>query len=958
MREYERLDKTQENREVQRAYYIPYATLEQALEGKREKSPYYRLLNGEWSFQYFQRDMDVPEIIEDWDRISVPSCWENHGYGQLMYTNVNYPHPVDAPYVPDDNPCGVYETEFEIEEGWEGRQTYVVFEGVSSCLYLYINGQRVGFSQGSHLQAEFEITPYLKMGKNVLTAKVLTYCVGSYLEDQDALRFHGIFRDVYLLSREENHIKDIKITADTKTITADAEEYEIYDGITRVEKLDNPILWNAEYPHLYTVIVKGKTEYIPIKVGMREIAINEKGELLINGVSVKLKGVNHHDTNPNTGWTMKEEDLRNDLLKMKDLNINCVRMSHYPPTPEFLNLCDELGFYVIDEADLETHGFGNRTALGYHPDRIWYDLGQGDWPCERLDFKDEFVSRMERMVERDKNHPSIIMWSTGNESGHGENHRQMILYARETDPTRLIHCEDMSKKVAEADYQEKKYAEQYSDVYSRMYYSIEECRDFCESKPLNQPLFLCEYSHAMGNGPGDVHDYMEIVYRYPNFIGGCIWEWADHVVMQDGIAKYGGDFGEPIHDENFCVDGLVMADRSFKAGSLNAKYCYQNLHAELADSKLKVTNRFDFTNLSERTILAELQVDGEVMASKILDLDILPHESVELELPFALPESCHLGAYLTITMTNGDKEEGMCQLELPVPIEAVSMDAEPLFLRENVEYIVAEGKGFSYSISRLYGQFTSIIRNGKELLGDRVTLTAHRAPTDNDRVQKRNWNYYADNMSAMNLNRTFSKVYDCQVAGNKVTVNGSLSGIARAPYLKYTITYTFFQDGAVKLELTGEVLEKSKEFYLPRLGFEFPLAGENEGFSYFGYGKEETYRDMYYHGKMGLYHSSPKEEYVPYPMPQEHGNHYHTKWLKTDSGLEFSAENGFDCNVSQYTSLELERAMHTDELKPNGLTNLRIDYKNSGIGSGSCGAQLSEKYRLCEKEIEFSFVLK
>lgn len=956
MREYEGFDKSGENREAQRSYYIPYATLEQALSGMRSESPYYTLLNGDWSFKYFERDTDVPDIIDEWDSIPVPSCWQTYGYGQIIYTNINYPFPVDPPYVPDENPCGVYQRTFNMDEIWLNRKTYIVFEGVSSCMFLYINGERVGFTQGSHLQAEFDITSYVKKGENVLTCRVLTWCTGSYLEDQDAFRFSGIFRDVYLLSREQNHIRDIKITADTKSIKVDAENYEIYDKSERVDKLNNPILWSAENPYLYTVVVKGESEYIPFKVGMRDIAISNENELLINGVSVKLKGVNHHDTHPRKGWTMSDEDLRYDLQRMKELNINTVRMSHYPPTPEFLNMCDEMGFYIIDETDIETHGFASRTALGFHQDRDWYDLDLGNWPADWKEYAGEFVSRMERMIQRDKNHPSIIMWSTGNESGHGDNHRLMIEYARKADPTRIVHCEDLSRKAEKQKFEIKDYAEKYSDVYSRMYLSTAECENFCINQPLNQPLFLCEYSHAMGNGPGDVNDYMEMVYKYKNFIGGCIWEWADHTVYKEGVPCYGGDFGEPTHDINFCVDGLVFSDRSFKAGSLNAKYCYQGFNAELIEGKIKITNHFDFTDLSKYDIAIELSIDGEIRENKIVVLNLAPHKSVYMDIPFELPDKCALGTYLNIYLKDSDNIIGKRQIKMPIELEEHSAYA-PLNVTETDKEIMAEGENFSYTISKLYGCFTSIIKNGKEQLADRVRLTVHRAPTDNERHTKERWNLYTDNIWALNINRLFNKVYEVNVNNNMVEVKGSLAGISRLPFMKYKITYSFFVDGQVKITLFSKVLEESPELYLPRVGFEFTLPDNNEEFTYFGNGEAESYCDMHYHTMVGMYQSIAAEEYVPYPMPQEHGNHYETRWLKIGSGLEFKAEKTFDFNMSQYTSLALDEAKHTNELRKNGYSNLRIDYKNSGIGSASCGPELAEKYRLSEKEILFTFYI-
>lgn len=366
---YERSEKTSENREKERSYYIPYDSVDKALAGKRGESAFYRLLNGKWDFHYYERDIDVPDDLDEinaWDKTDVPSCWQMQGYDRHQYTNLNFPFPVDPPFVPDDNPAGVYKRTFEINSDWAKRKTYIVFEGAATCLFLYVNGKYVGFSMVSRMQSEFNITPFVKEGTNTVAVKVIKWCIGSYLEDQDCFRMNGIFRDVYLLSRAKGHAKDIEIKADTKKIEVSEPDYEIFDaeGKSLGKEVENPILWSAEKPYIYTVVVKKAGEFIPFKVGMREIVINSEGELLINGSPVKMMGVNHHDTHPLTGYYVTDDFLYEELLKMKALNINCIRTSHYPPVPEFLNMTDELGFYVIDEADMESHGFNTRNIGG------------------------------------------------------------------------------------------------------------------------------------------------------------------------------------------------------------------------------------------------------------------------------------------------------------------------------------------------------------------------------------------------------------------------------------------------------------------------------------------------------------------------------------------------------------------------------------------------------------------
>lgn len=944
MRHCESLENLSENRQAQRSYYIPYDSLEKALAGNKDTSAFYKLLNGKWKFKYFERDIDVPETITSWDTIDVPSNWQLHGYDKPYYTNVNYPYPVDPPYVPDDNPCGMYSYDFYIDENWSSRETYIVFEGVSSCLYLYINGQYVGYTQGSHLQAEFDITPYVRPGENKLAAKVLKWCSGSYLEDQDFFRLSGIFRDVYLLSREEGHIRDIEIKADTKNIAVNCDNYEIYDGTKKIDSLDNPILWNAEKPHLYTVVVKGKTEYIPIKAGMREISISEKGELLINGISVILKGVNHHDTHPITGYYETDDFLRKELLKMKELNINTIRTSHYPPTPEFLNLCDELGFYVIDETDIESHGYVNRHG-GWS---YGYDMDSNDWLCNRKEWKEAHLERMIRMVERDKNHSCIIMWSTGNESGNGPNHTAMIEWARNRDSSRLIHCEDASRI----------FSSELPDVYSRMYLDTKAVEGYALDDTKKQPLFLCEYSHAMGNGPGDVHDYMKLFYRYPKLIGGCIWEWADHTVLVDGVQKYGGDFGEETHDGNFCCDGMVFSDRSFKAGSLAVKYNYQYMDTEFAGNKIIIKNLYDFTNLNEYKLLLELSVDGETLDSREYCLNIPPHSHGEIELPFSLPQKCSYGAYLNISLLDNEGyETAMKQHELEIRTEKISLSEKFTDFKQDQERIYIKSGKSSYIFNKHYGNFESIIKNGKEQLADIVKLSVWRAPTDNDRRVKYQWGLFDNNQSGENFNKIFSKVYSCRIEDNAIKVTGSISGISRMPFLCCEAAFEFYKDGEVKVTLQAK-LKNELQTYLPRLGFEFTSPERNDSFEYFGMGEGENYCDMNQHAKMGLYQSDADSQYVNYVMPQEHGNHTKTKMLKMNRGLSFYTDTEFEFNVSSYTSAALTKAVHTDELRSNGKTNIRIDYKVSGIGSNSCGPELMDKYKLNDKNIYFEFYIK
>ncbi|MBO5322114.1 MAG: glycoside hydrolase family 2 [Clostridia bacterium] len=935
MRIYENINKTSEKRLKTRAFYIPKGISE------------YTLLNGIWDFAFFEENYNLPEKVEKWDKIKVPSCWQLEGYENPNYCNINYPFPIDPPYVPDKNPCGVYQRSFNIEKLW--GKVYFVFEGVASCAFLYINDRYVGFTQGNHFSAEFDITDYVKEGENTVTVKVLKWCVGSYLEDQDHFRYNGIFRDVYLLQRPFNHISDIEIIPNSETInikidgTANATILDgdnvIYNGLIS-EKLafapQNPILWNAEKPHLYTVLLSRCGEEIVLKTALRKIEISPEYELLINGVPVKLHGVNHHDTSKYNGWCQTENELRKDLCLMKKLNINCVRTAHYPPTPQFMEMCDELGFYVICETDIETHGFVRRYA-----DVVYkLDVETGEWPASFPDWKAEHIERMERMVEYYKNFPSVIMWSTGNESAHGINHLEMINWTKERDNSRLVHCEDASRKG------EFKNA----DVFSWMYPSLEAVEQKANNPEINMPIFLCEYAHAMGNGPGDIYYYNELFDRYPKLIGGCVWEWADHVVTVDGVEKYGGDFeGELTHDKNFCCDGVVFADRSFKAGSYEMKAAYQPIKTTFDNGVLTVYNRLDFTNLNEYTLKYDIEVDGKKVSTNETVLNLAPHNKAEIAINTE-KYSCRYGAFLNVYLIKNQEEIAATQhkLECEITTEAETNLAA---LTENNEYIYACGKNFSYQFSKKTGNFTSIKIADVEQIASGIAISAFRAPTDNDCNVKAKW-AFMDIWQGENLDRMFSKVYNCCIENGKIVVSGALAGVSRAPFARYSLTVSIFENGKIDFNLFAKI--RDGVIWLPRFGFDFTLPQNANNFRYFGYGPYESYCDLHNGSKVSLYESNTEKEYVPYVRPQEHGNHYGTKMLKIGN-MVIKANDGFEFSVSDYSTNALYKAEHTDELQKDGFVHLRVDYKVSGIGSNSCGPYLDEKYRLKEKEINFSF---
>ncbi len=953
MRFYEDLTKIQINREKPRSYYIPYDTLEKALDGIPQKSEYYKSLNGEWDFEYYNADIDEGELMPQKGKINVPGNWQIQGYGAPAYTDQNYQFPVDPPYVPDINPMGVYKTTFTVPDIWKDKRVYIVFDGASSCVEVFLNNKYIGFSSGSHNMAEFELTQYMQSGKNDLTVKVRQFCAGTYLEDQDFLRLSGIFRDVYLLARDKDRVWDIEIDFDDKKIDYSGDgEFTVYDADKNIADLSHPILWNAEKPYLYTAVVKHGNEYISQKIGMRKLELSN-GELLLNGTSIKLKGVNRHDTHPKYGYYMPNEDIKKELILMKELNINCVRTSHYPPSPYCMELFDELGFYVVDEADQEAHGFKGMRPEYSWGDNIWGQSKSNEWICSNPDWENAFVDRVEKMVERDKNHASVIIWSLGNESGYGANIEAASRYTRQRDPSRFIHYE-RANVFGNPDT---------VDIVSYMYTKPERIKIHAKEAG-NRPFFLCEYSHAMGNGPGSLTDYWKEFDKIPNALGGCIWEWADHGVYdKNGTLRYGGDFGEKMHNANRCCDGMVFADRSLKAGSLQVKQVYSPVKIAYDGKELTITNKNDFTSLKNYKFVWNVECDGKKISDGSFECDVLPHSSKQIPFTPNMCDSCVFGVYINVAVLN-DRGYEICsyQFKTDVPSTGVKMSSTSSNIKfmQKDRYINILGNGFKHKLNTATGMLADI----NSLTANETELTSWRAPTDNDRRSVANLQIFfaselgilnGDTERSDNMNIAFNKIYSYTVLDNTVTFNGSLAGIARLPFLKYTITYTFFDGGEINVKFNAKVREDV--IALPRLGFEFKLPASVTDFTYYGMGPYECYCDMHEFAKTGLYSSNTNKEYVPYPMPQEHGNHLNCKYVKMQNGFTCIADDKFDINVSAYDKQNLMNAKHTDELKKSEYVTVRIDYKNTGMSSMALWPVTKEKYALTEKEISYSFTI-
>ncbi len=986
------------NCEKPHSYFIPYDTIDKAKKGIRGTSKFFKNLNGVWSFKYYNSVYDVEdnfyldsENISLWDKLPIPSNWQMYGYDIPQYTNVRYPYTFDPPHVPTDNPAGIYARDFNITN-LDNKEQYLVFEGVDSCFYVWINGNYVGYSQVSHMTSEFKITQYLKQGKNRIVVMVLKWCDGSYLEDQDMWRMSGIFRDVYILNRDKQHISDIFVTthfnSDFKLSTIKCElktnsececnillkspddvvVYEknlIIKNTTNIEfNLDNPYLWTAENPNLYKLYLQTSTEYIPIQVGLRKIEV-KNSVIMVNGKPIKFKGVNRHDSHPELGHVTPFDHMLNDLLIMKRHNINAVRTSHYPNAPQFLELCNELGFYVIDEADLETHG-------AWEADNVYYVSYFSALP----EYSKAYLDRMELMVERDKNHPCVVMWSLGNESGFGENHKKMALWARERDNTRLIHYEGA---FSSGDGNPKYEDTYFLDVASRMYPQVDWINQFLSYENENRPLILCEYCHAMGNGPGDLKPYWDLINTEPRFAGAFVWEWTDHSVTQytengEKYFTYGGDFNDYPNDGEFCVDGLVYPDRKIHTGLLELKNIIAPIKIEVENIKtglIKVINLYDFSDLSNIYLIWKIEKNGTIVQQGFVDeLNASPKTIEFIKLDYNYPEVID-GRYTLIVSTvqknstkwcNNNHELGFFQFELSEEkIVKNLVDKSTLGIietEETLKSIIIKGEDFIFNFNKIYGMFDSINYNGVEMVEGIPKFNIWRAPTDNDRNIKHAWFNEFYNCAKTHIYKV--NVEDKTENYIKILIEFSVGGAVKKPVIKGNLYWSIYANGEIKVEINADIRKDAP--YLPRFGLQLIMPKGNELVEYFGYGPQESYIDKHIGSYKSKFISNVSDMHENYVKPQENGSHYSTEWLivtnQLEQGLLFRAMNDFSFNVAHYTPEDITKADHTYKLKKRLETIVNIDYMNSGIGSNSCGPELAKEYRLQNKNIEFCFTIK
>ena len=994
MEKYNDLALVHENRLPQRAYYIPHASLESALTGRKQSSKAYRSLNGTWNFAYYECPQDLPEDMGAiaYDAvIPVPSCWECYGYGQIQYTNKNYPFQYDPPYTEALNPVGVYSREFKVDA--KGQKTYLVFEGVSSYFELYINGSYVGMSRASRCQSEFDITPFVTVGDNLITMAVYTMNVGSYLEDQDQFRYHGIFRDVYTLTRPQDHICDIYLKPDVSgkvdlevTFTGEAQPYEFYillpDG-SKVQSVENPKLWSAEKPNLYDAVIECNGEYILRRIGFRSIEVSPLGELVINGVPVKLKGVNRHDSHPEFGWCTTLDHMIRDIEMIKQNNMNCIRASHYPNYPEFVELCDKYGLYMVAECDIETHGIdyavGMRTVAAAKE-----IVDNPKWLPAMMD-------RMERLVERDKNAPCVIFWSLGNEAQFGENHVKMAETTKARDNTRLIHYEHAVWQAKHWGADQPKVHES-MDMISRMYPPVWAVEVQGQLTDDPRPYFICEYSHANGLGPGDLKDYWDVIYRYPRLIGGCVWEWCDHGVLKhlpDGSNGflYGGDHGEFPNDGHYCCDGLVLPDRTPSTGLLEYKKVIQPLVISWADENkgiIQLENRYDFTDLSEYSFRYQLRVDDTVTELGSFKVSLAPHEKTTVKLAYDLPASCSLGAYLEVYMDQV-AETAWCkaghniawaQMELPVAAVAEEKKTSyPAKVEEGKRFISVTTDKYELTLDLARGMLVSVKANDVECLTRPADLIIWRATIDNDGAEDKAWRKDHVHMAYFKPHtHEIRKEQDAYI----VTFDGVIGAKSRVPIYFVKVSYRFTNLGveiSTHAELSDKLERTQTDFNdtvvtgggwkfmplikdVPRFGIRFALTKDFENLEYFGKGDKECYIDYQEHAKMGVWSGKVYDEYEPYVFPQECGNHINVKYARLSAegkSIRFAGNKPFEFSALPYTVEALDKAKHTFELPEPHSTEVIVCYKNRGVGSGTATMKLIDKYKLSDKVIDFTF---
>lgn len=1002
-RYYENLSVLHENTMPAKAYYIPASRRMDNLVEHREESDRMQLLNGTWKFQYFNSIYDIKDSFfeknydtENFDEIQVPSVWQMAGYDTHQYTNIRYPFPFDPPYVPQDIPCGAYVHTFEYSRDEKAPKSFLNFEGVDSCFYVWINGSYIGYSQVSHMTSEFDVTDVLQDGTNTVAVLVMKWCDGSYLEDQDKFRMSGIFRDVYILKRPKQAISDYHIKTRIEDMLAKVEiEMKFYSPLnvkisiedrngavvalgsiaeegTAVLEIASPELWNTENPYLYKLILETENEVIVDHIALRKIEIKDQ-VIYLNGQKIKFRGVNRHDSDPVTGFTINPEQITTDLTLMKQHNFNAIRSSHYPNAPFFYEMCDKYGFMVIDEADIEAHGpfmIYRKEDTDYNRFKRWNEKIADDPVWEEA-----IVDRVKLMVERDKNRFCIVMWSMGNESAYGCNFEKALEWTKNFDPDRITQYESARYRNYDETYD-------YSnlDVYSRMYPALSEIQEYLD-KDGSKPFLLVEYCHGMGNGPGDFEDYFQMIQDNDKMCGGFVWEWCDHAIAhgtaENGktIYAYGGDHGEEIHDGNFCMDGLVYPDRTVHTGLFEYKNVYRPARVisyNKESGELVLHNYMDFDDLKDYVKISyELTQDGLVISKGILpEFSVAPHGEGKTNLKINVPENgkCYLKLIyhlkkelplldedhiLGFDEIEVSKEDTKCKLaEKWIPKTVVDSELQ---VNENDTQIHIKGREFAYTIDKRTALFTEMKFAGREYLNHPMELNIWRAPTDNDMYIKSEW-------KKAHYDKAYTRAYTTEVVqgkhGVKITSHASVVAETVQKILDVTITWKIEAAGKIDVDIA---VTKDDEFPdLPRFGVRMFLDKKLSAVRYFGMGPQESYCDKHQAASHGLYRADVGDLHEDYIRPQENGSHYDCEYVELNNsryGIVASAEKAFSFNASYYTQEELEKKTHNYELIESDSVVFCVDYALNGIGSNSCGPVVLEQYRFDDVLFRFQFTL-
>ncbi|NVH50788.1 beta-galactosidase subunit alpha [Photobacterium damselae subsp. damselae] len=976
-----------ENRMAPRAYFFSYDSVQSAKSFQRELSNRFMLLSGQWTFNFFTNPLLVPEEfysqkMTDWGHITVPNMWQMEGHGDLQYTDEGFPFPIDVPFVPTDNPTGAYQRTFTLGEQWNDKQTIIKFDGVETYFELYVNGQYVGFSKGSRLTAEFDISAYVQQGENLLSVRVMQWADSTYIEDQDMWWTAGIFRDVYLVGKEAVHVQDFTVRTDfaddyqSATLSCSVElenlthavatgyqlEYSLQDNGVEVAQgncsiddidanrqvqfaidMNNPQQWNAENPYLYQLFITLKNsqgqilEVIPQRVGFRDIKVRD-GLFYINNQYVMLHGVNRHDNDHLKGRAVGMDRVEKDLILMKQHNINSVRTAHYPNDPRFYELCDIYGLFVMAETDVETHGFANVGDLS----RITNDAA---WEAV-------FVDRAERHVHAQKNHPSIIMWSLGNESGYGCNIRSMYAATKAIDDTRLVH------------YEEDRDAE-VVDVISTMY-SRAQLMNYFGEHPHEKPRIICEYAHAMGNGPGGLTEYQNVFYAHDHIQGHYVWEWCDHGILArdengEEFYKYGGDYGDYPNNYNFCMDGLIFPDQTPGPGLKEYKQVIAPVKIRAVDgsnNRFTIENKLWFSDLNDYTITADVRAEGETLRTVQFKVEDLAANSAR-EITLALPELDERETFVNFTVRKNSRtlySAANHDIAVYQFLLKENTATAPVFVNHNAtELNVAEsrldytitGHNFALTFSKVNGKLTSWLINGEELIQSEPRLNFFKPMIDNHKQEYEGlWQ-----PAHLQIMQEHFRTLNVETLDGKVVIN--TTSIIAPPVFDFGMRchycYQINAEGQLNIELRGERYGDYPHV-IPVIGLDLGINGDFDQVKYYGRGPEENYQDSQQANMIDVYQTNVADMFVNYPFPQNNGNRQHVRWaaLTNRHGTGLLVKPQQDINFSAWfcTNENLHAAQHTIELEKSGYITLNLDHQVMGLGSNSWGSEVLDSYRV------------